>query len=88
MKSSLGDQVHLDNCIYREKYNEPASSFIIKSQKTGSRTIVNHNELPDMTLEEFKLAVENLPKISNQFWFHFEVGSICRRVFDDLNWLH
>ncbi|OQD83842.1 hypothetical protein PENANT_c015G03806 [Penicillium antarcticum] len=72
LKKSLGDQVQLDNCIYREQFNEPASSYVIKSQETGSRTIVNHNELPDMTLEEFQIAVENLPKVARQFLFHFE----------------
>lgn len=76
IKTALGDQVQLGNCIYREQFNEPASSYIIKSQNTGSRTIVNHNELPDMTLEEFLIAVENLRKTSGQPWFHFEVCSI------------
>lgn len=76
IKIGLGDQVQLDRCIYREQFNEPASSYIIKSQKTGSRTIVNHNELPDMTLEEFIVAVENIRKISGQPWFHFEVCSV------------
>ncbi|KAJ5754095.1 uncharacterized protein N7511_008248 [Penicillium nucicola] len=72
LKKSLGKQVQLDNCIYREQFNEPASSYVIKSQKTGSRTIVNHNELPDMTLEEFKMAVESMRGVANKSWFHFE----------------
>ncbi|KAJ6008857.1 hypothetical protein N7499_001097 [Penicillium canescens] len=72
IKTGLGDHVQLDRCIYREQFNEPASSYIIKSQNTGSRTIVNHNELPDMILEEFIIAVEDLRKISGQPWFHFE----------------
>jgi ketohexokinase len=76
IKIGLGDQVQLDRCIYREQFNEPASSYIIKSQNTGSRTIVNHNELPDMTLQEFIIAVENLRKVSGQPWFHFEVCSV------------
>ncbi|KAI9931472.1 hypothetical protein ASPWEDRAFT_37724 [Aspergillus wentii DTO 134E9] len=70
IRKELEPNVHLDHCIYREQFNEPASSYIIKSQSSGSRTIVNYNELPDMTIGEFtKIADELGPSAT---WFHFE----------------
>jgi ketohexokinase len=65
--------VRLDRCIYREGFSEPASSYIITSQATGSRTIVNYNELPEMTRTEFVTAVEPLRAVTDRPWFHFEV---------------
>ncbi|RHZ65675.1 uncharacterized protein CDV56_108342 [Aspergillus thermomutatus] len=64
--------VELKHCIYREEFNEPASSYIIKSQASGSRTIVNYNELPEMTVEEFTAIADKIG--SNATWFHFEVS--------------
>jgi ketohexokinase len=64
-------RVQLEHCIYREQFNEPASSYIIKSQASGSRTIVNYNELPEMTVEEFREITDEIG--SNATWFHFEV---------------
>ncbi|KKK18713.1 hypothetical protein ARAM_001216 [Aspergillus rambellii] len=62
--------VSCTHCIYRIQYEEPASSYIIKSQATGSRTIVNYNELPEMTFEEFAPIADKVgPKTG---WFHFE----------------
>lgn len=71
--AELEPQVQLANCVYREEFEEPASSFIIKSQSTGSRTIVNYNELPEMTLEEFSSIADELGPRAQ--WFHFEVRS-------------
>lgn len=71
IKSAFGTRVNLDHCIYREEFEEPASCYIIKSQSTGSRTIVNYNSLTEMTLEEFTGVANELgPKAR---WFHFEV---------------
>ncbi|KAJ5676079.1 hypothetical protein N7462_008976 [Penicillium macrosclerotiorum] len=68
--SALAPGVNLDHCIYRENFTEPASCYIIKSQSTGSRTIVNYNELPEMTVEEFMTIADEIgPQTS---WFHFE----------------
>lgn len=77
--------VDLSRCIYRAAFTEPISSYIICSQATSSRTIVNHNELPEMTVDEFITATADLSlmksKSSNDgdytdapdnFWFHFE----------------
>lgn len=70
--SSLGHAVDLTQCIYREEHKEPASSYVIRSSATDSRTIVNYNELPEMTCEEFFLTAERL---GNELtWCHFEVG--------------
>jgi ketohexokinase len=65
--------VRLDKCIFREEFTEPASSYIIASQGTSSRTIVNYNELPEMTHAEFATAVEPLRAAADRPWFHFEV---------------
>ncbi|KAK4457757.1 Ketohexokinase [Cladorrhinum samala] len=75
--SSFGENPLVDftRCLYREKYDEPASSYIIRSEKTGSRTIVNFNDLPEMTAGEFQ---EIVPAFSSEYsdgnetWWHFE----------------
>lgn len=80
--------VDFSRCIYREAHAEPISSYIISDQSTGSRTIVNHNDLDEMTLDEFKARANDIlePKPSSmdgqqiednsnevqQIWFHFE----------------
>lgn len=71
VRSEFEPHVRLDHCIYREQFQEPASSYIIKSQSTGSRTIVNYNELPEMTVEEFIGVADKLGPQAT--WFHFEV---------------
>ncbi|PKS05256.1 hypothetical protein jhhlp_008627 [Lomentospora prolificans] len=64
----------LGSCIYREGVEEPASSFIVRSLETGSRTIVNYNGLEEMTAEEFRAAVEGFRKGgAGESWWHFEV---------------
>ena len=50
----------LSQCIYRSGHTEAASSYIIKSTGSGSRTIVNYNNLPEMTLAEFQAAADAL----------------------------
>ncbi|GLI74536.1 hypothetical protein PoHVEF18_002780 [Penicillium ochrochloron] len=70
IRSAFGSRVNLDHCIYRDGFEEPASCYIIKSQSTGSRTIVNYNDLPEMSMEEFTRTANELgPKAT---WFHFE----------------
>jgi len=70
IQSSLGPNVNVGSCIYRESHSEPASSYIIKSKEKDSRTIVNHNELPEMTLKEFIAVVDDLE--DKPTWCHFE----------------
>ena len=61
--------VDLTRCIYRSEEN-PASSYIIRSEATGSRTSVNYNNLADMSVDEF---IEAVSGIGEDAWFHFEV---------------
>lgn len=69
---AIGPKTSLEHCIYREEYTEPASSYIIKSLSSGTRTIVNYNQLPEMTVEEFVQIADGLP--TGPKWFHFEVS--------------
>lgn len=52
--------IDLSRCIYREEFDEPASSYILSSSQTHTRTIININELPEMTTEEFVAICEEL----------------------------
>ncbi|OCL07004.1 Ribokinase-like protein [Glonium stellatum] len=70
IKSSFGPMVDLTHCIYRDEFTEPASCYIIKSCSTDSRTIVNYSELPEMTVEEFKVIAGKLDRETS--WYHFE----------------
>ncbi|OAX77146.1 hypothetical protein ACJ72_08559, partial [Emergomyces africanus] len=74
IEASFGPSSHVDlqHCIYRENCSDPASSYIIKSTSTGSRTIVNYNELSEMTVSEFVEAAQRLSATTCPRWFHFE----------------
>lgn len=80
-------RIDLSHCIYREYCSEPVSSYIISDASTGSRTIVNHNDLQEMTFDEFKViadrvvdtkrveklrALETEKATPTQLWYHFE----------------
>ncbi|EED18143.1 ketohexokinase, putative [Talaromyces stipitatus ATCC 10500] len=71
IRQSLGPNVNCDACIYRHDSDEPASAYVISSQRTGSRTIVSYNGLPEMTLDEFSSSVEKLGYMEKTY-FHFE----------------
>ncbi len=71
IRQSLSPHVDLSCCIYRSDQTEAASSYIIRSLATGSRTIVNHNSLPEMTVDEFQAAAAQVTE--EACWFHFEV---------------
>ena len=71
IQSSFGPEIDLTRCVYREE-NEPASSYIIKSLSNGSRTIINYNELPEMTSKEFIAMADELGNEAG--WYHFEAG--------------
>lgn len=66
-------RIDLSRCAYREGESEAASSYILRSQATGSRTIVNHNVLAEMTIEEFVSIAEDFRKDDADTWWHFEV---------------
>ncbi|KAJ0164748.1 Ketohexokinase [Colletotrichum tanaceti] len=84
--------VSFDHCLFREGHQAPASSYILSSEATGTRTIVNHDSLPEMTADEF-LRVAEAFKGRGRTWWHFE-GRIpettlecirlLRRVLDDV----
>lgn len=76
VRDSFGPGVDLTHCLYRESFHEPASSYIISSQATGSRTIVNYNELTEMTHDEFNALIDRLDlrNSGDGTWFHFEVN--------------
>ena len=94
-RRSLNAKVNLSHCLYREDFTEPVSSYIIFSEATSSRTIVNHNALPEMTLDEFVDLTREVFEPSNtkdveQVWFHFEGRNLpttteCIRYLRDLN---
>lgn len=67
-------RVDLSHCIYREDESETAVSYILSSQATGSRTIVNHNALAEMTVEDFASIAETFRKDDADTWWHFEVS--------------
>ncbi|CAA9965374.1 ketohexokinase [Pyrenophora teres f. maculata] len=61
--------------LFRDGYEEAASSYIIQSQETQSRTIVSINQLPEMKFEEFKQRVETFASslaTEEKVWVHFE----------------
>jgi ketohexokinase len=71
IQSSLGPRVDFSHCLYRESSSEAPSSYIINSLTTNSRTIVNYNELAEMTADEFNKAADNLS--GKALVYHFEV---------------
>lgn len=73
IKSSFGRSVDLSHCVFRDSYTQAASCYVFRSAQTQSRTIVNFNDLPDMTSEEFVEVVNKLE--SDLEWCHFEVGA-------------
>ena len=75
MKASFGTRVDLTHSLYREGFSEPASSYVIRSSSTDSRTLINYNELPEMTSNEFTAIADKLG--DEMGWCHFEVSGIC-----------
>lgn len=63
--------ISFEHCLYRDSHSEPASSYIIRSSASGSRTIVNYNGLPEMTVAEFGKIAANF-KDETKTWWHFE----------------
>jgi ketohexokinase len=73
--ASFGDDspVSFRHCAYRAESTEPAGCYIIRSQQSGSRTIVTHNELAEITASEFDRVVSSFGQ-DEQTWWHFEVA--------------
>ncbi|KAL8995797.1 MAG: hypothetical protein Q9169_004555, partial [Polycauliona sp. 2 TL-2023] len=70
IKSSFDTSTDLSHCICRDDVSEPASSYIIRSREADSRTIINYNGLPEMTVEEFISVVSEMGE--GLGWCHFE----------------
>jgi ketohexokinase len=74
--SSFGPDtpINLGHCIYRDDQTDAASCWILSSQATGTRTIVNHNSLDEMTICEFiRIADAFRGEDAANMWWHFEV---------------
>lgn len=70
------------SCIHRSQHEEGPSSYIIQNEETKSRTIVNYNNLPEMTTDEFKHKANLLAALPNgdEGWYHFEVREVEHRI--------
>ncbi|KAK4238874.1 Ketohexokinase [Achaetomium macrosporum] len=90
--SSFGDgsenAIDFSHCLYRAGNEEPASSYIIRSGETGSRTIVNFNDLPEMTGSEFEKIADAFAEHGkgDGCWWHFE-GRIPETTFRCIRYL-
>ncbi|KAK2590548.1 hypothetical protein QQS21_011767 [Conoideocrella luteorostrata] len=71
--SSFGEdsKINFQHCIYRAEDTEAASSYVIRSQESDSRTIVNYNGLSEMTCDEFAAVVDGFG-VDEETWWHFE----------------
>jgi ketohexokinase len=74
-KLPLSSSADLSHCLYREGHAEPASCYILQSQAAGTRTIVNYNDLPEMTAEEFEGVADRF-RDERRTWWHFEVSYV------------
>jgi hypothetical protein len=80
IRSSFGHDTLVDfqHCLYREGHMEPASSYIIQSRATDTRTIVNHSDLPDMTVRELTQVADRFKagtagcEVEEETLWHFE----------------
>lgn len=86
--SSFGPDtpVDLSHCIHREDQAEAASSYIIHDQETGSRTIVNHNGLAEMTVDEFVGIAKAFKENEAETWWHFE-GRIPETLLECIQYI-
>lgn len=73
LSSFGGSRVDISHSVYRENETEAASCYVLQSQATGSRTIVNHNGLDDMTIDEFVDIAASFKDREGETWWHFEV---------------
>ncbi|KAK4103919.1 Ribokinase-like protein [Parathielavia hyrcaniae] len=64
--------IDFSHCLYRQGHDKPASSYIIRSAQTGSRTIVNFNDLEEMTAGEFEKIADAFAGQGDECWWHFE----------------
>lgn len=68
-------RLNMTYCMYRTGVQEPISSYIISSQQAGTRTIINHNQIEEMSLTEFNDALNKIDvrySAVQRRWFHLE----------------
>ncbi|KAF9932638.1 hypothetical protein FBU30_007635 [Linnemannia zychae] len=75
------NNVKTDACVYHSSQHAPPQAYIIATGNTGTRTIISHSTLPDLTLDEFiKKFDASCMKVSSDIvqmgcpyrWIHFE----------------
>lgn len=76
VKESLPD-VDVDKySVFKEGEMEAASSYIIMSEGTGSRTIVSFNRIGEMGVCDFETQIAGLEGLADEegeeVWVHFE----------------
>ena len=77
VQDSLGPQVRTLTALCRAGVTEAASSYVVRSAATGSRTIVNFNGLVEMGFEEFVGVVRAVGEAEMEgSWWHFEVSKL------------
>ncbi|KAH8728413.1 Ribokinase-like protein [Phaeosphaeriaceae sp. PMI808] len=82
-------RVKLDaSCIYRSEHDDAPSSYIIQNSGTKSRTIINYNNLPEMTVDELIHKAQLLAAFPNgdEGWYHFE-GRIPETILPSIQYL-
>ncbi|KAM0335804.1 hypothetical protein ACHAQA_000854 [Verticillium albo-atrum] len=83
--ASFKDEACIDfsHCLFRDGHRTPASCYVLRSAASGSRTIINSNTLPDMTVDEFAAIVGAMTgrigadpldasRDASRWWWHFE----------------
>ncbi|KAI8362567.1 Ribokinase-like protein [Mortierella sp. GBAus27b] len=76
------NNVKTESCVFHSDQLTPPQAYIISALDTGTRTIISHSTLPDLTLEEFikkfdaacmKAGVSDLVQMNCPFrWIHFD----------------
>ncbi|KAF9380608.1 hypothetical protein CPB97_008249 [Podila verticillata] len=75
------NKVNTDACVFHSSQHTPPQAYIISAGNTGTRTIISHSTLPDITFAEFakKFDMECLKMNSDisqpacpYRWIHFE----------------
>ncbi|KAF9904563.1 hypothetical protein BX616_001251 [Lobosporangium transversale] len=75
------NNVKTEACVFHSAQLTAPQAYIISAKDTGSRTVISHSTLPDLTLEEFikrfdaarMRAVPDIVDMSCPFnWIHFE----------------
>ncbi|KAF9436784.1 hypothetical protein BGZ76_002968 [Entomortierella beljakovae] len=81
LKGLEENNVKTDACVHHSKQLTPPQAYIIAAGDTGTRTIVSHSTLPDITVDDFikrfdlacMRAVNDVMQITCPFrWIHFE----------------